>query len=185
MQPNNNSKHLSKAEIFTHLGLLSRQRCQWALFPLYTWRNWGSILQRKTWARVRINPGDSLYTSSLWVCYKNIIYELCGMMIAPRPPIQSRNSTCVVAPFIFHWPEVALSSSWKGEKSLPLTISRATYWKQNVWELLLLALVRSASFSQALSLFPEDFLLLCLDISKQTWACHVSQKSCLRPKRLF
>ena len=78
---------------------------------------------------------------------KNIIYELCEMMIAPRPPIKSRNSTCVVAPFIFHWPEVALSSSWKGEKSpLPLTISRATYWKQNVWELLLLALVRSECF---------------------------------------
>ena len=123
---------------------------------------------------LKINPGDSLCISSFWVCYKNIIYGLYEM-IAPRPPLQSKHSTYVVAPFIFNWAEVARSNSWKGEKSpLPSPISRVTYWEQNVWDLLLLALVRDASSSWALSLFPEDFLLLCLEISEQTWACHVS-----------
>lgn len=39
-----------------------------------------------------INPGDSLYSSSLWVCYKNTIYKSFKMVIAQSPPIQSRNS---------------------------------------------------------------------------------------------
>lgn len=77
--------------------------------------------EKKMSHRVRINPGNSLYISSLWVGYKNTVYELCEMIIAPRPPVQSAHSTYGVAPLIFHWLEAALRQQlerWKVTTSI-------------------------------------------------------------------